>query len=298
MSDVAYPSDFLEENRKANALNAAQNRSRIDAIRTQRTNMLNVSARRGSAANGTSGAPIARQAAAHEQKSNAEGSKFQKNFERQEYIEDESLPYQIYLLEQRGKQLKKDAIKDEIAAESMEISNTWVDMVAGSIIEIGKASLEILIGFLILPAGFIIKTVKFFFDRQITSLKASSQKKNKQGDKFLAQAAKLRGKQTAIQRAADAATSAAKNYIAELLAEFFPFGISPLVVFESAKEKQKSLYKILLRAAFFFATIVISLALIVIFIYLVLENVCDKIPLCKPTVKIFGAEIVSKTIAQ
>lgn len=295
MPDVAYPSDFLEENRKADALNAAQNRSRIDAIRAQRENTQNISARRGSAARVSLTTP---QDAACEQKSNTKGSAFQKNFERQEYIEDKNLPYQIYMLEQRGKELKKAAEKDEIAAESMEISNTWVDMVAGAVIETGKATLEIIIGFLILPAGFIIKTVKFFFDGQITSLKSSSQKKKKQGDEFLKQAAKLRGKQAPLIRAADAAASAIKNHIAELLAEFFPFGFSPLVIFESSKEKQKSLYKILLRAVFFFATIVISLALIVIFIYLVLENVCDKIPLCKPAVRIFGTEIVSKAIAQ
>lgn len=299
MSDVAYPSDFLEENREANALNAAQNRSRIDAIRTQRASALDVNSRRGSVSRGASGAPQQRQATPKTSASNATNKTENDTAEEEETAEGD-LRFHIHMLEQRGKALKKAAEKDEMTAESMEISNTWVDIAASSIIETGKASLEILIGFLILPAGFMMKVVKFFFDKQIMALKSSSQKKNEQGEKILAQAAKLRGRSTPLKRASSAIINPVKNYIAEILAEFFPLGFSPLVIFESAKEKQKSFYKLLMRAAFFCLALGMSLALIVTLIYFLFELFCSANLLCVVGTKWFNisAETALKLIGK
>lgn len=265
--DTVESSDFLQ----ANALRAAQELSRSSMIMrdnfgSARTNQRNARAEE------------------PEKTKNSDND----DSKQLEEIEKGNLEFQIHLLERRGKELKKAARKDEAAAESLEISNTWVDMVGSGFIEVGKATLEIIIGFLILPAGFIIKTVKFFFDRQVTTLKSSSQKKDAEGDKLLTQAAKLKGARAPLKRAADAAIETAKNYIAELLFELFPLGISPTALLKSAQEKQKAIYKYLLRAAFFCFAMAISLAFVIALIYLVLEFLCSINLPCYVAVKIFN----------
>ncbi|MBI5230391.1 MAG: hypothetical protein HY981_03785 [Candidatus Magasanikbacteria bacterium] len=308
MADTAALSDFLQ----ANALSAAQHRSRIDALRDKSAREGDINSRRGGGGyvnprrsiptRGISGT-------APQQKQNATLSSAQntgaqaQNETTQEETSAGNLQYQIYLLEKRGKELKKAAIKDEAAAESMAISNTWVDLVAGAVIETGKATLEIIIGFLILPAGFIIKTVKFFFDKQINALKTSSQKKDEEGNKLLAQAEQLKGRGTPLKRATKAIAAPLKNYISELLAEFFPLGFSPLVIVESAKEKQKTIYKLMLRAAFFCLAIALSFILIIILILLALVLFCKTSLVCGGLLKIidiFGLapETALKVITQ
>lgn len=215
--------------------------------------------------------------------------------EQAEIDQEQTLFQNIVNLEVRGKKLKDAAIRDQAQAEVLGITNEFVDMSAVSIIEIGKATLEILIGFLLLPAGFILKILKFGTDRSITELKISSQKKDEQGDKLLAQAAKLRGVKTPFKRTAGAVLNPIKNYFSELMGELFPLGISPSLLLTTVEEKKKIFHKILLRSAVFFTAIAATIALLVLFIILVFQATCNQNLLTKAfceTVKIFGFSVI------
>ncbi|HBW74092.1 MAG: hypothetical protein UX10_C0005G0004 [Candidatus Magasanikbacteria bacterium GW2011_GWA2_45_39] len=283
MADAEQSNDFLKESAQAHALNAARERARIVG-NTHMRGSKNLSSKKN-----------AKPQRNHPPTPNP-------NYDTdtsEENTNENNRQTQIYLLKRRGIELKKAADKDKTAAESMTISNQWIDLIASGIIEIGKATLKILIGFLILPAGFIMKTVKFFFDRQVSALKESSQKKNAQGEKLLAQAAKLEGKKNPFKRATQAVAEPIKNYIAELLSEFFPLGFSPLALFESAQEKQKAIYKILLRAAFFFMALAVSLLILAVVFLLLLEIQCNLLLLCKIATDVFqlkALEIMLKAV--
>lgn len=275
MADSDQSMNFIRENAQANALTAAQQRSRVDD---------NILARGKNNKQSKKNAP---------QKQNIQQTPTTNPNAQaeEEYLNENNQRQQVYLLKRRGMDLKKTADKDMATAESMTISNRWIDLTVSGIIELGKATLEILIGFLILPAGFIMKTVKFFFDKQISSLKSSSQKKNEQGEKFLAQAAKLEGKKNPFKRGAQAAAEPLKNYIEELLSDFSPFGFSPSIFLKTNKEGMWRIYKIIFQAVFFCVAIGISLLILATLFLLLLEIACNSLLLCKIATDVFGLKV-------
>lgn len=252
--------DFLG----ANNLRAAQQRSRIE----------NAQKKQGTNPNSTS-----------QKKPNPKTKETDEQDERNEQNQEMDRFQQIALLEARGKQLQNASIKDEAAGEVLMVSNNFIDFASSSLIETGKATLEIIIGFLLLPAGYIMKVVKFGFDKQISELKTSSQKKKKDGEKLLAQAAKLRGITSPFKKSVNAALAPATNYIKEMITELFPLGFSPTEIIGSMEEKKQALYKILIRGAFFFFAFAIGLAFIVILITFLFKMLCEVNIFCDLAIK-------------